>query len=64
MLGGRNHGLVVIPLGVYHGWKNLGNDEATLVRMPSQLDDHKGPQRWNLPWDSDAARESIPHRWP
>ncbi|MDO8534825.1 MAG: dTDP-4-dehydrorhamnose 3,5-epimerase family protein, partial [Xanthobacteraceae bacterium] len=30
MLGGRNQGLVVIPSGVYHGWKNIGEDEATI----------------------------------
>jgi dTDP-4-dehydrorhamnose 3,5-epimerase len=64
MLGGRNQGLVVIPPGVYHGWKNIGNDEATIVSMPSQLYDHNGPDRWELPWDSDAARTTIAYRWP
>jgi len=64
MLGGRNQGLVVIPPGVYHGWKNIGNDEASIVSMPSQLYDHNGPDRWELPWDSDEARKTIPYRWP
>jgi dTDP-4-dehydrorhamnose 3,5-epimerase len=64
MLGGRNQGLVVIPPGVYHGWKNIGVDEATIVSMPSNLYDHNGPDRWELPWDSDAARATIPYRWP
>jgi len=64
MLGGLNQGLVVIPPGVYHGWKNVGHDEATIVSMPSQLYDHNGPDRWELPWDSDAARTAIPYRWP
>jgi len=35
MLGGRNQGLVIIPPGVFHGWKNIGDDEATIVSMPS-----------------------------
>jgi dTDP-4-dehydrorhamnose 3,5-epimerase len=64
LLGERNQGLVVIPPGVYHGWKNVGADEATLVSMPSQLYDHNGPDRWELPWDSAEARKTIPYQWP
>jgi dTDP-4-dehydrorhamnose 3,5-epimerase len=63
MLGGRNQGLVVIPPGVYHGWKNIGADEATIVSMPSELYNHDGPDRWELPWDSDAAGRMIPYQW-
>jgi dTDP-4-dehydrorhamnose 3,5-epimerase len=63
-LGVRNQGLVVIPPGVYHGWKNIGDDEAAIVSMPSQLYDHDGPDRWELPWDSEDARKIIPYRWP
>jgi dTDP-4-dehydrorhamnose 3,5-epimerase len=63
MLGGRNQGLVVIPPGVFHGWKNIGQDEATIVSMPSQLYDYDGPDRWELKWDSDAARSLIPYLW-
>jgi dTDP-4-dehydrorhamnose 3,5-epimerase len=64
MLGERNQGLIVIPPGVYHGWKNIGADEATIVSMPSELYNHDGPDRWELPWDSDAARRIIPYQWP
>lgn len=64
LLGERNQGLVVIPPGVYHGWKNLGNDEATIVSMPSRLYDHDQPDRWELLWDSDEARKIIPYQWP
>ena len=63
MLGERNQGLVVIPPGVFHGWKNTGNDEATIVSMPSQLYNHEGPDRWELMWDSEAARNTIPYTW-
>ena len=62
--GGRNPGLVLIPPGVYHGWKNIGDDEAVIVSLPSQLYDHDGPDRWELPWDSEAAQKIIPYRWP
>jgi dTDP-4-dehydrorhamnose 3,5-epimerase len=64
MLGERNQGLLVIPPGVYHGWKNIGTDEATIVSMPSQLYDYDGPDRWELPWDSEAAQKIIPYQWP
>src|SRR5215475_12065796 len=64
MLGERNQGLVVIPPGVYHGWKNIGDDEASIVSMPSQLYEYEKPDRWELPWDSPAARETIAYRWP
>jgi dTDP-4-dehydrorhamnose 3,5-epimerase len=64
MLGERNQGLIVIPPGVYHGWKNIGANEATIVSMPSELYNHDGPDRWELPWDSDAARRIIPYQWP
>lgn len=64
MLGGLSQGLVVIPPGVFHGWKNIGPDEATIISMPSRLYDHDGPDRWELPWDSEEARRAIPYRWP
>ena len=64
MLGERNQGLVVIPPGVYHGWKNIGDDEATIISMPSQLYQYEEPDRWELPWDFAAARETIAYRWP
>jgi dTDP-4-dehydrorhamnose 3,5-epimerase len=64
MLGERNQGLVVIPPGVYHGWKNIGDDEASIISMPSQLYQYEEPDRWELPWDSAAARETIAYRWP
>ncbi len=62
--GGRNQGIVVIPPGVFHGWKNIGADEATIVSMPSRLYDHAGPDRWELPWDSAVAQKVIPYTWP
>jgi dTDP-4-dehydrorhamnose 3,5-epimerase len=63
-LGGRNQGLVVIPPGVYHGWKNVGADEVTIISMPSVLYDHEAPDRWELMWDSPEAQEIIHYRWP
>jgi dTDP-4-dehydrorhamnose 3,5-epimerase len=63
MLGERNQGLVVIPPGVYHGWKNIGDDEAAIISMPSQLYQYEEPDRWELRWDSDEAGKIIPYKW-
>ena len=62
-LGGRNQGVIVIPPLVYHGWKNIGDDEAAIVSMPSCVYDHDQPDRWELEWDSSAARSLIPYQW-
>jgi dTDP-4-dehydrorhamnose 3,5-epimerase len=64
MLGERNQGLVVVPPGVYHGWKNIGEDEAAIISMPSQPYDYDDPDRWELPWESAAAKAIIPYEWP
>lgn len=61
--GERNQGLVVIPCGVYHGWKNVGDTEAIIVSMPSQHYDHNSPDRIELPWDDPATGEIIPYTW-
>ena len=63
LLGARNQGLVVIPPGVYHGWKNVGDDEAAIISMPSQQYDYDAPDRWELAWDSPEARELILYDW-
>jgi len=63
LLGPANQGLVVIPPGVYHGWKNVGDEEAMIVSMPSRQYDHDGPDRWELSWDSAEARATIPYDW-
>ncbi len=63
LLGGRNQGMVVIPPGVYHGWKNVGDDEAAIISMPSQLYDYDAPDRWELTWDSPEAQRIIPYQW-
>ena len=62
-LGDRNQGLVIIPPGVYHGWKNIGPDEASIISMPSRLYDHESPDRYELMWDSPQAQQIIPYVW-
>lgn len=59
----RNPGLLVIPPNLYHGWKNLGIDEAFIINMPSAQYAHDGPDALDLPYDSSNAIELVPFRW-
>jgi dTDP-4-dehydrorhamnose 3,5-epimerase len=59
----RNPGLLVIPPNVYHGWKNIGIDEAFIINMPSIQYDHDEPDALDLPYDSEQAGRIVPFRW-
>ena len=59
----RNPGLLVIPPNLYHGWKNIGVNEAYISTMPSSQYEHEGPDALDLPYESDAAAEIVPWRW-
>lgn len=59
----RNPGLLVIPPNLYHGWKNIGNEEAFIINMPSNLYDHDAPDALDLPYESPAAERIVPFRW-
>jgi dTDP-4-dehydrorhamnose 3,5-epimerase len=56
-------GLLVIPPNLYHGWKNIGETEATIINMPQNLYDHENPDALDLPWDSPEAAALIPFKW-
>lgn len=59
----RNPALLIIPPNLYHGWKNLGIDEAFIVNMPSQQYTYDRPDALDLPYDSPEAGEVVPFRW-
>jgi dTDP-4-dehydrorhamnose 3,5-epimerase len=59
----RNPGLLVIPPNLYHGWKNIGTNEAVIINMPDRMYDYERPDALDLPWDSEAAARIIPYRW-
>jgi dTDP-4-dehydrorhamnose 3,5-epimerase len=62
-LSERNPGLLVIPPMLYHGWKNIGIDEAFIINMPSDQYAHDGPDALDLPYDGPDAAEVVPFRW-
>lgn len=59
----RNPGLVIIPPGLHHGWKNIGTEEAFVINLPSVPYDHDGPDALDLPYDDPSASELVPWRW-
>lgn len=62
-LSERNPALVVIPPCLYHGWKNIGTDEAFIINMPSSIYNHEGPDALDLPYDHPQAADIVPWRW-
>jgi dTDP-4-dehydrorhamnose 3,5-epimerase len=62
-LSDRNPGIVVVPCNLYHGWKNIGVDEAIVINMPTSVYDYESPDALDLPWDSAEARALIPFTW-
>jgi dTDP-4-dehydrorhamnose 3,5-epimerase len=62
-LSERNPGLLVIPPNLYHGWKNIGVDEAFVINMPSSQYDHNAPDALDLPYESPLAKRIVPFRW-
>jgi dTDP-4-dehydrorhamnose 3,5-epimerase len=59
----RNPGLLVIPPNLYHGWKNIGTNEAIIINMPTSMYNYEAPDALDLPWDSEAAARIIPYRF-
>jgi dTDP-4-dehydrorhamnose 3,5-epimerase len=59
----RNPGLLVIPPNLYHGWKNIGTTEASIINMPTSQYDYDSPDALDLPYDSPRAPEIVPFRW-
>jgi dTDP-4-dehydrorhamnose 3,5-epimerase len=56
-------GLLIIPPNLYHGWKNIGTEEAIIINMPTAMYNYDAPDALDLPWDSEAASHVIPYRF-
>jgi dTDP-4-dehydrorhamnose 3,5-epimerase len=51
--------LVVVPIGVWHGLRNLGNSDALVLNFPTQAYDYADPDHYRLPFDT----PEIPYVW-
>lgn len=58
-IGEHNPCLVVIPNGVYHGWKCISKTESIVVNVPTEPYNYKKPDEYRLPPDTDK----IPYDW-
>jgi len=58
-VGEHNPRLIVIPAGVYHGWKCVSEYEAYVINVPSEPYNRSDPDEYRLaPHDG-----SIPYDW-
>jgi dTDP-4-dehydrorhamnose 3,5-epimerase len=58
-LGDQKRGLVVIPPGVHHGYKNIGNELVLLLNIPTELYNYAEPDEYRAaPHGGD-----IPYDW-
>jgi dTDP-4-dehydrorhamnose 3,5-epimerase len=63
-LSEKNPALVTIAPNLYHGWKNIGTDEAAIINMPTAMYNYDDPDALDMPWDSKLAKRVIPYKWP
>jgi dTDP-4-dehydrorhamnose 3,5-epimerase len=58
-LGEQKRGLVVIPNGVYHGYKNIGTDLVLLLNMPTEVYNYAQPDEFRMA----PHGGEIPYDW-
>ncbi|HOJ30740.1 MAG TPA: dTDP-4-dehydrorhamnose 3,5-epimerase family protein [bacterium] len=59
IIGDFNPMLVHIPANVYHGFMCISEKEAVILNVPTQPYNHKSPDEYRLPFDTDK----ILYRW-
>jgi len=57
-LGTKNPMLVQVPNLVYHGWKCIGLDVATVVNIPTELYHYDNPDEYRL-----EPHGNLPYDW-
>jgi len=58
-MGERNPIRLRIPMGVYHGFKCISQEEAIIINVPTELYDYAEPDEYRAPPDD----PSIPYDW-
>lgn len=58
-LGDHNRIVLKIPVGVLHGFKNIGTTACVLVNFPTEPYDPAEPDEYRIPYDS----PEIPYSW-
>lgn len=58
-LSERNRALFITPRGVFHAVKNVGDNEAIFINMPTRPYDHADPDKYRLPLKNDLIPFSF-----
>jgi dTDP-4-dehydrorhamnose 3,5-epimerase len=58
-MGTHSPKLVVIPPGVYHGWKCISDEESVVVNIPTRVYNYDDPDEIRAPYNA----EHIPYDW-
>lgn len=58
-IGIHNPMLVQIPPDIYHGWMCVGEEEAIIVNIPTEVYNYEGPDEQRL----DPHQNDIPYDW-
>lgn len=58
-VGIHNPMLIHVPPFVYHGFKNVGTEEAIVLNLPTEVYNYNAPDEYRL----DPHSKDIPHDW-
>jgi len=58
-LGDHNFKLIQIPKMVYHGFKCIGEEEAIVINIPTEIYNYKDPDEYRL----NPYKNDIPYDW-
>jgi dTDP-4-dehydrorhamnose 3,5-epimerase len=62
-LSERARQLLIIPRGVWHAERNVGQVDAVVVNFPSIPYDHTNPDKYRLPLDTDELPVQLGPGW-
>lgn len=55
--------VIVIPAGVWHAVRNIGENEVIVLNLPTAPYDHEHPDKYTLPLDSDEIPVRLGSDW-
>ena len=58
-MDGKTPVLIKIPPGVWHGFKNIGDELVIVINTPTELYNYEKPDEYRLPPDT----KEIPYEW-
>jgi dTDP-4-dehydrorhamnose 3,5-epimerase len=62
-LSAHGRSLLVIPRGVWHAERNIGDTDVMVVNFPTIPYDHANPDKYRLPLDTDELPVALGRGW-